>query len=94
MTRPAVTVIVPGYDVAPYAAEALASLQRQTRDDWAAILVDDASTDETGDIFRAAAAADPRFRVVRHERRQGLARRAQHRTGSRVFADDRLPGRG
>ena len=28
MTRPAVTVIVPGYDVAPYAAEALASLQR------------------------------------------------------------------
>ena len=73
MTRPAVTVIVPGYEVAPYAAEALASLQRQTREDWAAILVDDASTDETGDIFRAAAAADPRFRVVRHEQRQGLA---------------------
>jgi len=73
MNTPAVTVIVPGYDVAPYAAEALASLQRQTRSDWVAILVDDASTDETGAIFTAAAAADPRFRVVRHERRQGLA---------------------
>lgn len=73
MSSPAaVTVIVPGYDIAPYAVEALDSLRRQTLPDWAAILVDDRSADGTGDIFEAAAAADARFRVVRHETRAGL----------------------
>ncbi|WP_243074545.1 glycosyltransferase family 2 protein [Microbacterium sp. SS28] len=70
--RAAVTVIVPGYDVEEYAADALDSLRAQTRQDWSAILVDDASTDATGRIFSDAAAADPRFRVVRHEQRLGL----------------------
>ena len=73
MSSPAaVTVIVPGYDIAPYAADALESLRRQTLREWTAILVDDRSADDTGDIFEAAAAEDPRFRVVRHERRAGL----------------------
>lgn len=70
--RAAVTIIVPGYEVAEYAAEALASLQEQTRADWVAILVDDASTDATGEIFAEAAAADERFTLVRHEARRGL----------------------
>jgi glycosyltransferase involved in cell wall biosynthesis len=68
----AVTVIVPGHDIAPYAAEALESLRRQSMPEWTAILIDDRSADETGDIFEAAAADDPRFRVVRHESRVGL----------------------
>lgn len=68
----AVTVIVPGFDVGPYAAEALESLRRQSFGDWVAVLVDDASTDATATVFAAAAAADPRFRLVRHARRRGL----------------------
>lgn len=68
----AVTVIIPGYEVEEYAAEAIESLRAQTREDWAAILVDDASTDGTGRIFTDAAASDPRFRVVRHAERLGL----------------------
>ncbi|BDV31035.1 glycosyltransferase family 2 protein [Microbacterium terricola] len=73
MTSSAITVIVPGYDVGPYAQEALDSLRAQTRTDWTAILVDDASNDGTGALFDAAAASDARFRVVRHTARQGLS---------------------
>ncbi|WP_345803123.1 glycosyltransferase family 2 protein [Microbacterium sp. AZCO] len=68
----AVTIIVPGFEVEEYAGEALDSLRAQTREDWVAILVDDASTDGTSRIFADAAASDPRFRLVRHVRQQGL----------------------
>lgn len=72
MSSPVVTVIVPGRDVAAFAGEAIASLREQTFADWRAILVDDGSTDDTATIFDEAAAADPRFRVVRHDRPLGL----------------------
>lgn len=68
-----VTVIVPGFDVAPYIGDALDSLRAQTLTRWTALLIDDASTDRTVDMFDAAAADDPRFRVVRHDRRRGLS---------------------
>ena len=71
-TPPAVTVIVPGRDVAPYAEAALESLRLQTLHEWRAILVDDGSTDATTEIFHDAAEADPRFRVIRNERPTGL----------------------
>jgi CDP-glycerol glycerophosphotransferase len=96
----AVTVIVPGFDVAPWAGDALDSLRSQTRTDWVAVLVDDASTDATGSIFDEAAAADPRFRVVHHETRAGLG--AARNTGLDLVdtpfvgfldADDRLTPR-
>ncbi|MDQ2669889.1 MAG: glycosyltransferase [Gemmatimonadota bacterium] len=73
MDPAAVTIVVPGFDVAPYVAEALDSLRAQTRGDWTAILVDDGSADATGIQFDQAASADPRFRVVHHDRRRGLA---------------------
>jgi glycosyltransferase involved in cell wall biosynthesis len=71
--EPVVTVIVPGYDVAGFAREALDSLRSQTLAEWTAVLIDDAATDETGAVFDAAAAADPRFRVVHHAVRGGLS---------------------
>lgn len=95
--EPVVTVIVPGYDVAPFALEALESLRAQTLRDWVAVLVDDASTDETGAVFDAAARIDRRFRVVRHPERLGLG--AARNTGLDLVetpfvgfldADDRL----
>jgi glycosyltransferase involved in cell wall biosynthesis len=70
---PVVTVIVPGFDVAEYAREALDSLRAQSLTRWTAVLVDDASTDDTGAIFDEAAASDDRFRVVHHATRGGLS---------------------
>lgn len=78
----AVTIIVPGFDVGVFAAEALESLRAQTFTEWVAVLVDDASTDDTGVIFEAFATADPRFRVVHHDVRKGLG--AARNTGLRL----------
>jgi glycosyltransferase involved in cell wall biosynthesis len=69
---PQVTIIVPGYNVAPYAAEALDSLRRQHLQNWTAVLIDDSSTDSTAEVFAAATEDDARFRLVRHDRRVGL----------------------
>lgn len=97
MSSRAVTVIVPGFDVADYVSEALDSLRAQTHPDWAAVLVDDASTDETARMFADAAAADARFRVVRHDTQRGLG--AARNTGLALVdtpyiafldADDRM----
>ena len=97
MSSRAVTVIVPGFDVADYVSESLDSLRAQTHPDWAAVLVDDASTDETARIFADAAAADSRFRVVRHDSQRGLG--AARNTGLALVdtpyiafldADDRM----
>lgn len=71
--QPVVTVIVPGFDIAEFAPEALDSLRAQTLGEWTAVLVDDASTDGTGAIFDAAAADDGRFRVVHHGTQHGLS---------------------
>ncbi|MDQ4213978.1 glycosyltransferase family 2 protein [Microbacterium capsulatum] len=72
MSAPIVTMIVPGRDIAAFVPHALDSLRAQTMPAWRAILVDDGSVDATGEIFDAAAAADPRFTVVRHEPSRGL----------------------
>lgn len=69
---PLVTVIVPGRDIAAFAPDALDSLRAQTEQRWHAILVDDGSSDDTGAIFRAAAAEDHRFRHIAHEASRGL----------------------
>lgn len=72
MPAPIVTLVVPGRDIEAYAPAAIASLQAQTDPRWRAILVDDGSTDSTGEIFRAAAADDPRFDVLTHAHPHGL----------------------
>ncbi len=72
MSSTAVTVIVPGFDVAEYAEEALDSLRAQTHPHWTAVLVDDGSTDDTTRLFADAEADDPRFRFVRHDEQRGL----------------------
>lgn len=72
MTRdhpPAVTVHVPCHDYGRYLGEALDSLLAQTCTDWEAIIIDDASTDDTRAVM--ARYDDPRFCRVHHDENQG-----------------------
>ena len=56
---------------ARYLPETLGDLLGQTFEDVELIVSDNASTDETGEIVRAAAASDSRIRYFRHERNIG-----------------------
>jgi glycosyltransferase involved in cell wall biosynthesis len=61
---PQVSVLLPARDAAATLDGCLRSIQRQTRTWWHCVLVDDGSRDETAEIGRRFAAADPRFEVL------------------------------
>jgi glycosyltransferase involved in cell wall biosynthesis len=67
MTTPLITIGVPVYNGANYLRDALASIARQTLQDYCVIISDNASTDETPQIARDAAAADPRITYKRND---------------------------
>lgn len=70
---PAVSVIIPAFNRAGSVAGAVASVTGQDFTDIEVILVDDASTDGTLAVLEALVAADPRLRLLRHDRNQGAA---------------------
>ncbi len=61
---PAISVIVPMYNVADHIGACIASLRAQTRTDFQAIVVDDGSTDASPARLRAAIGDDARFHVI------------------------------
>ncbi len=61
---PAISVLVPIYNVERYLAECLDSLLAQTFGNFEAILINDGSTDGSRDIIQRYLDADPRFRVI------------------------------
>jgi len=63
MAPPLISVLLPVRDAAPYLAEALDSLARQTLGDYEIIAIDDGSTDGSRDILARHAAADARIAV-------------------------------
>jgi glycosyltransferase involved in cell wall biosynthesis len=69
---PAVSIIMPAYNVAPYVEAAVRSALRQTFTDFELIVVDDGSRDDTADIVKALAKEDGRVRLVQQANR-GLA---------------------
>ena len=71
-TRPEVTVIVPAFNEAASVADTIRSLQTQTVVPTEIIVVDDCSTDDTGDVARALG-----VHVVRPEANTGSKAGAQ-----------------
>lgn len=69
--RPLISVIVPVYNVGKYLKESIESIQRQTYENLQIILVDDGSTDDSGDICDFYAERDSRIEVI-HQENQGI----------------------
>jgi glycosyltransferase involved in cell wall biosynthesis len=60
----AVSIVVPVFNAAPYLAECLSSLRRQSLRELEFLLVDDGSTDGSRGLLEEFAATDPRAQVI------------------------------
>ncbi|SIO55282.1 Glycosyltransferase involved in cell wall bisynthesis [Singulisphaera sp. GP187] len=69
---PLISVCVPTYNYARFIDDCIRSVMDQTLTDWELVICDDCSTDHTEEVVRRYAAADPRIRYVRNERRLGM----------------------
>src|SRR5688500_13396820 len=69
---PAVSVIMPAFDVVAYIDAAIGSVRRQTFTDFELVIVDDGSTDRTFEVARRHVEADSRLRLV-HQENGGLS---------------------
>lgn len=61
---PKVSVIIPVYNAAPYIADTLRSVQRQTMSDFEVLLVDDHGQDDSMSVAKATIGKDARFRSL------------------------------
>ncbi|NLQ13362.1 DUF4422 domain-containing protein [Olsenella sp. KGMB02461] len=68
---PRFSIVVPVFNTEEYLPACLDSLQQQTFSDWEAIVVNDASPDNSSAILDKYASADDRFKVLTHEQNQG-----------------------
>lgn len=77
MNEPCLSVVIPVYNVKEYLGDCVRSVQNQTLTDLEIILVDDGSTDGSGDLCDALARQDSRIRVI-HQKNAGpgMARNA------------------
>lgn len=90
------SIIVPVYNAEAYLEETLDSLAAQTYPEFEVVLVDDGSGDGSGEICKARAAVDNRFRYYRQENKGPSAARnagLSYATGDYVGfcdGDDRI----
>ncbi len=68
VNAPAVSIVMPNYNCAPYLAEAIESVLGQNFSDFEFIIVDDGSTDESWDIIQQYAKKDERIVAIKNEK--------------------------
>ena len=64
---PAISIIIPVYNVEKYLRRCLDSVKNQTFSDWEAICVNDGSPDNSAAILEEYASKDARFKIVNKE---------------------------
>lgn len=67
-----ISIIVPVYNVEKYLDECIQSIVSQSYTDWECILIEDGSTDKSGDICDQWAKQDQRIKVI-HQENQGVS---------------------
>lgn len=70
--NPLISIVVPVYNVSKYLRKCLDSILAQAYTNWECILVDDGSTDDSGQICEDFNKIDRRFRVL-HKSNQGVS---------------------
>ena len=63
---------MPVYNTMPYLTQSICSVQAQTLQDWELLVIDDGSTDGSGEEAEQFAAKDPRIRVF-HQPNSGIS---------------------
>ncbi len=71
-TNPLISIITPVYNVERYLSQCIESIINQTFQQWELLLIDDGSTDNSGNICDEYAAKDNRIRVI-HKQNTGQA---------------------
>lgn len=66
---PSVSVLLPVYNAERYLAQAIESILNQTFQDFELLIIDDGSTDRSGQILTTYAAQDSRIRLISRENR-------------------------
>lgn len=70
--QPKISIVVPVYNMERYLHQCIESIISQTFEDWECILVDDGSTDSSGNICDDYSKRDSRFKVI-HRKNGGLS---------------------
>ena len=72
MQHPTFSIIIPIYNVEKYLTQCIESILNQTFTDWECILVNDGSTDGSGNICDNFVANDDRIKVI-HKKNEGVS---------------------
>jgi glycosyltransferase involved in cell wall biosynthesis len=64
MNNPKISVVIPVYNNEAYLEAAVRSIMSQTMNELEIILVNDGSTDRSGDIIQSLASEDDRIKVI------------------------------
>ena len=72
--QPLVSVVMPAYNAERYIGEAISTVLSQTYKKWELLILDDCSSDRTGEIAELFEKADPRIHLFRNSQNLGAAR--------------------
>jgi glycosyltransferase involved in cell wall biosynthesis len=99
LKTPKVSVLIPTFNYARFLPEAIESVLAQEFADYELLIVDDGSTDNTGEVAKSFAARDARIQCTVHPRNIGMVnnwnyclKQARGELVKFLFGDDRLCG--